>query len=387
MKLGKRKGIFLAVFFLAIAVAALVWRSGGEATPAEAQTRSAAPAAVPVRVAQVVQKAEPVTVDAIGNVQPYQTVQVKSQVAGQLMHVYFKEGQDVRRGDLLFEIDPRPYAAALAQAEATKAKDQATAENAVQDVSRYGLLYTRGVIPREQYDQLQTTAAAAKATVSADDAAIETARLQLGYTKIRAPLTGRLGSLMVNEGNLIKVNDVPLVTINEIRPIYVAFSVPSQELPAIRRHMAQGPLRVAATPKEGGREVYGTLTFIDNNIDTTTGTILLKGTFPNTDGALWPGEFVNVKLTLAEQPNAIVVPSAAVQNGQNGQYVFAVGPGDTAELRPVTVSRTVGSDSVIASGVKPGETVVTDGQLRLVPGAKVSVVSGQPQAGAGGATE
>jgi multidrug efflux system membrane fusion protein len=378
LNLGKRKGIFLAVFFAAIALAAVVWRSSGEGAPARAQTRQAQPPAVPVKVATVVQRPEPVTVEAIGNVQPYSTVQVKSQVAGQLMRVYFKEGQDVQKGDLLFEIDPRPYEAALAQAQANKAKDLAQANNAATDVSRYDLLYQRGVIAREQYDQLQTTAAAAKATVNADEAAIENARLQLGFTKIRAPLTGRAGNLMVNEGNLVKVNDVPLVTINQIRPIYVAFSVPSQELAAIKRHMARGLLPVAASPKEGGRETQGRLSFVDNNIDTTTGTILLKGTFPNADGALWPGEFVNVKLTLSVQPDAVVAPSAAVQNGQDGQYVFVVRPDGTVESRPVVVSRTTGSDSVIASGLKAGETVVTDGQLRLVPGAKVSVEGARP---------
>lgn len=383
MNLGKRKRIFLVLFFLAAVAAYLALRPGAKSVPADAQAK-AAPPAIPVRVANAAQRPEPVAVDAIGNVQPYSTVQVKSQVEGPLTRVYFREGQEVRKGDLLFEVDPRPYEAALAQAQANHAKDLAQANNAATDVSRYDLLYRNGVIAREQYDQLQTTAASAKATVSADEAAIETARLQLSYTKIRSPLDGRTGNLMVNQGNLVKANDVPLVTINEVRPIYVAFSVPSQQLPAIKQHMANGSLQVGATPKEGGRAVYGALTFLDNNIDVNTGTILLKGTFQNSDGALWPGEFVNVRLTLAVQPNAIVVPSAAVQNGQDGQYVFVVRPDMTVESRPVTVDRTVGSDSVMASGIKAGETVVTDGQLRLVPGAKVSVLSGQPEAGAGG---
>ncbi len=330
--------------------------------------------AVPVTAGAVVERPEPVQVRAIGNVQPYSTVAVKAEVGGELVRVHFTEGQDVRKGDPLFTIDPRPFDAALKQAIANRDRDVAQEQYARVDAQRYEHLYQRGVIARDQYDQFRTNAEALKASVAADDAAIENARLQLEYTSIRSPIDGRTGSLLVYRGNLIKANDVPLVTINQIQPIYVSFAVPAQYLSDIKRCMAAHPLRVEAAPKEGGRAAAGQLSFVDNNIDITTSTIQLKGTFPNRDRSLWPGEFVNVTLTLTMQGDAIVIPSQAVQTGQQGQFVFVVKPDMTVESRPIVVNRTLGPDTVVSSGVRPGEIVVTDGQLRLVPGAKVTVV-------------
>jgi multidrug efflux system membrane fusion protein len=330
--------------------------------------------AVPVTVGTATRRAVPVQVQAIGNVQPYSTVSVKAEVGGELTRVYFTEGQDVHRDELLFTIDPRPFEAALKQAEANKARDQAQAAYARSDARRYEELYKSGVVAQQQYDQFRTNAEAREAGVQADQAAIETARLQLGYASIRSPINGRTGNLLVQQGNLVKPNDVPLVVINQIQPIYVNFSVPAQYLPDIKQHMASHPLKVEARPKQGsGPPAYGELTFIDNAIDVSTGTILLKGTFLNPDKSLWPGEFVDVTLTLTTEGNAVVVPSQAIQAGQQGQYVFVVKQDLTVESRPVVVSRSYGQQAVVEKGLRPGETVVTDGQLRLAPGAKVSI--------------
>jgi multidrug efflux system membrane fusion protein len=328
--------------------------------------------AVPVTVGLVVQKPEPVQIRAIGNVQQYSTVQVKAQVAGELVSVYFKEGEYVRRGDRLFTIDPRPYQAALQQAQANRNRDAAQAASAEADAQRYAALVKKGVIARQQYDQAEANAKALSAAVASGDAAIETARLQLGYTEISSPIDGRTGSLLVQAGNLIKANDVPLVVINQVEPIYVSFAVPGPSLDAIRQHMTQQPLRVEAIPNDNGPPSSGTLTFVDNNIDLTTGTIQLKGTFPNHNHLLWPGEFVHASLTLTVQ-NAVVVPSPAVQTSQQGQFVFVIGPDMRVQSRPVVVNRIVGQETVIDRGLQPGEKVVTDGQLRLVPGARITI--------------
>lgn len=365
---------------LSAAAAWLAGCSGGErpaASPAFAQR----PVTVPVTVGAVIEKPMPVEVRAIGNVQPYSTVQVKAEVGGELIQVHFTEGQEVHQGDPLFTIDPRPFAAALEQAQANRARDLAQMKNAELDVHRYENLFKDGVVPRQQYDTFRTNYDALRAAVQADEAAIDNARLQLGYTEIRSPIDGRTGNLLIQRGNLIKANDVPLVIINQIQPIFVSFSVPAQYLPDIKRYLALHPLRVEAQPKEGGPPAYGQLTFVDNSIDVATSTIQLKGTFPNRDKALWPGEFVGVTLTLTTQGNAVVVPSQAVQSGQQGQYVFLVKPDLTVESRPIRVNRTLGPLTVVDSGVRPGETVVTDGQLRLVPGAKVSVVASPGAAG------
>jgi membrane fusion protein, multidrug efflux system len=331
---------------------------------------------VPVTVAPVVRKTVPVEVRAIGNVMAYSTVAVKSRIAGQLLKVSFQEGQDVRKGDLLFTIDARPFQAALKQAEATLAHDQYQAANAAADAARYEALYKQGIIPRQQADQSRANADALKAQVNADQAAIENAKVQLAYTTISSPLDGRAGNLLIHEGNMIKENDAPMVVINQVEPIFAAFSVPQMYLPRIKRYMAARTLKVQAVPKEeGSAPVTGDLSFIDNAIDVSTGTIQLKATFRNQQRTLWPGQFVDVVLGLSSQPNALLVPAEAVQNGQRGPYVYVVKSDSTVEPRLVTIGRTVEGQAVIDKGLAAGETVVTDGQLRLSPGAKVRVKS------------
>ena len=388
------------------------------------------PRAVPVMAGTVIQKTAPVEIRVIGNVQAYSTITVKSIVGGEISQVHFMEGQDVKKGDPLLTIDPRSLEAALKQAEANLARniaqvgqveadlarnialvkqaeanierDMAQAENARVEAKRYESLIEKQVVSRQQYDQFRTNAEALEATVRADkaakesaeaavrsskaalenvraairadQAAVENAKIQLGYCFIRSPMDGRTGNLLVKRGNVIKANDIDLLTINQVYPIYVAFSVPEQKLPEIKKYMEKVPLKVEAlSPNDTGSAEQGRLTFIDNAVDKTTGTILLKGTFTNRESRLWPGQFVNVVLTLTTQPDAIIVPTQAVQTGQSGQYVFVIKPDLTVELRPVVVNRVFNSESIIEKGLQVGEKVVTDGQLRLVPGAKVEV--------------
>jgi len=335
--------------------------------------------AVPVTVATVEQKTVPVQIRAIGNVEAYSTVGVKSQIGGVLIRVHFKEGQDVGKGDLLFSIDPRPYEAALKQAEANLAKDIAQLENAREEVRRYSELVKKGYVAQQQFDQVRTNFAALEATVNAGKATVENAQLQLKYCFIYSPITGRTGSLIANEGNVIKANaDTSIVVVNQVQPIYVTFSVPEYYLGEIRKYMGGVTLKVEAFPSKGDKNpAVGNLAFIDNVVDTATGTVKLKGSFDNRDKRLWPGQFVHVVLTLTVQNNAVVVPTEAVQTGQQGQFVFVVRDDLTAEVRPVVVSRTSGGESVIEKGLTPDEKVVTDGQIRLMPGAKMVIKDGQ----------
>ena len=390
--------------------------------------------AVPVVVATATQKTIPIQLSATGTVEAYSTVSVKSQVGGQLTGVYFQQGQNVNKGDLLFKIDSRPLQAALMQANAAKAKDlalvkqaqanvlksiadvnqakanvvkdKAQATNADVQAQRYTRLLKQGAISKEQAQQYQTTAEAQQATVKADqggvanaqaavaaaqadvqnalaavtsdEAAIDNAKVQLSYSSIYAPIAGRTGSLKLTQGNLVKANaanaDDSLITISQIRPIYVNFSIPQRLLPDIKKYSANGKLEVdALPPKDAGHPVRGELTFVDSGVNTQTGTIQLKGTFANADERLFPGQFVNVVLKLSEEPNAITVPSQAVQSGQQGQFVYVVKPDKTAEMRPITVGDTVKNETVIKQGLKSGEQVVTDGQFNLVAGAIVQV--------------
>jgi multidrug efflux system membrane fusion protein len=291
-----------------------------------------------------------------------------------LVSVHFTEGQDVKKGDLLFTIDPRPYEAALKQAEANLQRDLAQAKHAQEDARRYEFLIQKGVVARQQYDKFRTDADALEATVLADRAAAENAKIQLGYCSIHSPIDGRTGSLMIKQGNIIKAEDINLVVINQVIPIDVSFSVPEQFLPEIRKHMASKKLQVeASSPQSDERPEKGTITFVDNAVDTSTGTIRLKGTFANREKKLWPGQFVNVVLTLTEEPNVIVVPSQAIQTGQEGQYVFVVKPDLTVESRQVVAGRTINGETVVQKGLQADERVVTDGQLRLSPGARVEI--------------
>ena len=299
---------------------------------------------------------------------------VEPQVAGIVNAVHYTQGQFVKKGDLLVSLDDRPFVAALEAAQANLAKDRASAELASVEAERYEKLFEEGVAPKEQLDQERATAAAQKAAVQADEAAVKTAQLNISYCSIYAPIDGQTGSQLVFPGTVVKANDVPvLVVINRLSPIYADFSVPQQYLDQIKSYTAHGKLPVEATPSDNSAPEQGYLTFVNNTVDATTGTILLKGTFTNRDHRLWPGEFVNVVLQLAEEKNATVVPSQAVMNGQNGDYVFVIKPDMTVESRTVKMSRTVTGESVIDSGVKPGEMVVTDGQLRLTTGAKVRI--------------
>jgi membrane fusion protein, multidrug efflux system len=318
----------------------------------------------------------PVQVNAIGNVQAYSTVTVKSLVDGEIQQTFFTEGQDVRKGDMLFSIDPRPFQAALHQTEANLARDQAQAQYAKTEAKRYTELEKEGIVSQIQFEQFTSNAQALDAAVRADEAAVENAKIRLSYCSIASPIDGRTGSLLVHPGNLVKTNDTSLVVINQVTPIYVDFSVPEQYLAQIKQHQAQGKLRVLAYPSDNKTAAStGMLSFINNSVDASTGTIELKGTFANGDRRLWPGQFVNVVLDLTVQRNATVVPSQAVQNSERGQYVYVIKPDNTADFRLVTVGNTLEGFTIVDKGVNPGETVVTNGQLRLYPGAKVSLKS------------
>jgi membrane fusion protein, multidrug efflux system len=357
--------------------AAAACSSGAHSPPSSARA-----AAVPVKVATVEEQSVPVEIDAIGRVEAQERVSVMSQVDGELVGVHFTEGRDVKRGELLFEIDPRPYQRALEQARANLARDRAQADNAVVKLRRVDDLTRQGVESRDDLDQAKTTAAALKATVAADEAAVETAKLQLHYTAIRSPIDGRTGALLVHRGNVVKARDTALVVINRISPICVSFSVPESDLPEIENHRVSGrPLTVGAeVPQDEGPASEGILSFVDNGVDATTGTILLKATFANRDGRLWPGQFVNVALELTTEPHALVVPSAAVEVGPDGQYLFVVSADDTAKMEPVVLERTVGDKAVVKGKLEAGDRVVTDGQLRLVSGAAVEIQKGDQAA-------
>jgi multidrug efflux system membrane fusion protein len=337
--------------------------------------------AVPITVATVVEKEMPLDVNVVGAVEAFSTVAVRAQVTGELKDVNFQQGDDVQAGQVLFTLDHRPLEAALNQAEANLARDTAQAANAKVIAQRMEDLVERGVGTREQRDTARTTAAALDAVVGANRAAVENAKVQLQYATIRAPIAGRTGALMVHAGNLVRANDqLPLVVINQVSPIYVSFGVPEGLIPDLRRYMAIRDLAVEALPpNEEIAPASGRITFVDNQVDQTTGTIRIKATFPNSNRRLWPGQFVNVRVRLTSDLRAIVVPSVAVQAGPEGQYVYVVKNDQTVEMRPVVVARTAGAETVLKEGVKPGESIVTDGQLRLVPGSRITVKDGNTQ--------
>jgi multidrug efflux system membrane fusion protein len=328
-----------------------------------------------VVVEAAVRRTVPVQLRAIANVETIETVAVKPQVGGEITAVHFREGSDVRAGDLLFTIDPRPYEAALHQAEAALARDEANARNARLEAQRAETLFNQGILSREQFDATHNSAEALDAAVRADRASVETARLNLAYCTIRSPIDGRTGSVLVQRGNVVKAIDGgPLVVINRADPIYVSFSVPDKRLPDIKAALAAHKVAVEARlPGGEARPLPGELTFLDNAVDRATGTVRLKGTFANRERRLWPGQFVNVVLTLAARPDAIVVPSQTIQTGQSGTFVFVVRPDLTAEARPVVVGQELDGQVMVEKGLKEGENVVTDGQIRLVPGARVEL--------------
>ena len=327
----------------------------------------------PVTVAAAIQKTIPIQIEAIGAVEPYQTISVKTQTTGQITQIYFKEGQDVKKGDLLFKLDCRNYEELLKQAEANLTRDTAHMQNARQESIRYAFLVEKGYVAKQQYDQIKTNLAALEATVNADKALVESNRVQLQYCSVHSPINGRTGSLKVNRGNIVKLNDVEVVVINQVQPIYVTFTVPEKELARIKTYQARRQLPVDAILPGDGRPEKGDFTFVDNAVNRATGMITLKGTFTNRENRLWPGQFVNVVLTLDMEPNVIMVPSQAVEKGQTGQYVFVVKSDDTVEMRPVMTGATIRGEMAILKGVQAGEKVVTDGQLLLLPGARVSI--------------
>jgi len=337
--------------------------------------------AVPVMADKVTLKTVPIELTAIGNVESYSTVSVKAQVSGQLLEARFEQGAFVRKGQVLFKIDERPYQADLERAQAALARNKAVAENNRVEAERYKKLFAEGIVPAQQVESFVSAADASEALLRSDEAAIRAAQLNLEYCTITAPIAGRTGSLMVQPGNLVRANDVAMVVINQINPIYVNFTVPQNSLADVKRNMAKGRLRVMVeVPNDPGPAEQGSLVFVDNAVDATTGTIRLRATFQNSRDRLWPGLFVNVVLRLSEQPNAIVVPAQAVTASPDGQIVYVVKPDGTVEARRVVTNRTVEGAAVIEQGLQAGETVVIDGQLRLVPGARVDIKNNMTEA-------
>jgi len=331
-------------------------------------------APVPVLVAKAAVTNVPVLINPppVGHVTPISTVTIRPQIGGTISKISFREGQEVKRGDLLFTLDPRPSEAALAQAKADLQRDTAQLENSKIQFDREQKLLDQKLVSQDEYDTSKAGLDALAGTVAADHAAVQTAKLNLEYAEIRSPIDGRTGGLQFHEGNVVKSPDDVLLTINQIHPIYVQFAVPERFFPEIRTQMRRHALAVTARYENmQGPPPQGALTFVNNTVDATTGTIQLKATFPNEDGTLWPGQFVNVTLTLSELTNAVVVPTQAVQTGQTGQFIYVVKPDQTVEERPVTTGIEYGTETVVEKGLKAGETVVTDGQLRLAPGVKV----------------
>ncbi|MDD2308867.1 MAG: efflux RND transporter periplasmic adaptor subunit [Desulfuromonadaceae bacterium] len=334
---------------------------------------------VPVKVVQAVQKDVPVQVKAIGTIEAYTSVAIKSQVGGQIARLHFAEGSNVEKGALLISIDPEPFQATLHQFEAALAKDQAQAKFAREQAERYAGLLKEGIVTHDQYDLLRSNAESLAATLVADRAAIKNAKIQLDYCSIRSPISGRTGTIALQPGNLVKANDLPIVTVNQLTPIYATFSIPEKMLSAVKLALAGKELKIEAViPNEPGSTEAGTISFLDNAVNPATGTIKLKGVFANTSRKLWPGQFTDVVMTLGIRKNAVVVPTNAIQTSQQGQFIYVVKQDNSVEMRQVTAAMVVGEDTVVDKGLAAGETVVTDGQLRLTPGAVVESKDKQP---------
>ncbi len=379
MTRGKRYAIFAG---LAVVLAAGTLLAYFSAEPrAREKPAAKGPPPAPVAVAAAQQQSVPVRLQAIGNVEAYTSVAVKSRVDGQIMEVNFREGQEAKKGEVLFRIDPRPFEAALKQAEAQALRDVASRDQAASQERRYQELLEKNFVSKEAYAQYRTNAQTADATSRASQAALENARLNLEYTVIRSPIDGYVGRALLQAGNMVKANDtIALVVINQVRPVYVSFAIPEQQLAAVRELMRKGPLAVeVAAPGTDKAIASGRVAFLDNAVDQTTGTIKVRAIFENGDAALWPGQFYTVRVRLYDQENAILVPSRAVQTGPSGQFVYVVKPDQTVEIRKVVVDRTDGDTAVLAGGaVAKGDPVVVRGALRLAPGAKVTVTEGGP---------
>ncbi len=372
-----------AIILVVVAAAAMWWHSlGTEALSARAQTPAPS---IPVTGGTVVAADVPVFLNGIGTVQAYNTVAVKSRVDGQIVKIDFKEGQEVKEGDPLLQIDPRPYQASLEQAQAARQKDEAQLAGAKLDLERYSKLLGTGYQTRQSYDNQTALVAQLQAAIKGDEAQIDNARLNLGYADIRSPIDGRLGARLVDKGNLVHANDnTSLVTITELKPIFVSFTLPQETLDDVREHQQKAPLVVRAYRGDGGKLLSeGKLTLIDNSIDQSTGTIHLKARFDNQDERLWPGEFVSLRVNLTVRPRVATVPSQTVQQGPNGSYVYIIKSDDTVERRGVEVASIQDGIAVVTKGLSPGERVVVDGQYRLTEGARVRLLSARPAGAAG----
>lgn len=352
-------------------------------TDSRAREKPAAkgPPAAPVGVAPALQQSVPMRLQAIGNVEAYTSVAVKSRVDGQILEVHFREGQEVKKGEVLFRIDPRPFEAALRQAEAQAQRDVASRDQAASQERRYQELLDKNFVSKEAYAQFRTNAQTADATSRASQAALENAKLNLEYTVIRSPIDGYVGRALLQAGNMVKANDtISLVIINQVKPVYVSFAIPEQQLATVRELLRKGPLGVDVAPPGSDKPIAaGRIAFLDNAVDQTTGTIKVRAIFDNADAALWPGQYYTVRVKLYDQDNAILVPSRAVQTGPNGQFVYVVKDDMTVEVRKVVVARSEGEMSVLAEGaVARGDRVVVRGALRLAPGARVTIADGAP---------
>jgi multidrug efflux system membrane fusion protein len=381
-----RRLLFAGVLVALLAAAGLGTYFATDGRAKEGRKAAKGAPSVPVTVAAAKQETVPLRLAAIGNVEAFSTVALKARIDGQIVSVNIRDGQPVKKGEVLFRIDPRSYEAALRQAEANALRDAAARDQARSQERRYQELLEKNFVSKEAYAQIRTNAETAEATAKASQAGLENARLNLEYCTIASPLDGFIGKVLLQAGNLAKANDAsPLVIINQVRPIYVNFAVPEQNLPEVRKYQSAGPLRVEVlSPDTRGNPVAGQLIFIDNAVDPSTGTIRLRAQFDNADAALWPGQFVNVSLRLHEQVDAIVIPSQAVQTGPQGQYVYVIDQEQTAQVRRIEVTRTDGERTVVAKGLAKDERVVTQGQLRLGP--KVKVQIGKPAAEKSGAS-
>ncbi|HVC59765.1 MAG TPA: efflux RND transporter periplasmic adaptor subunit [Acetobacteraceae bacterium] len=373
-------GVILLVLLAAIAL----WRLG-PATDLPSARAQIAPPGVPVTPGVVAARDVPQVLQGIGTVQAFNTVTIKTRIDGPIVKVAFTDGQEVKQGDLLFQIDPRPYQAALELAQAAKEKDVAQRETAQADLVRYGRLVGPGFQTRQSFEEQKGLVAQFAAAIKGDEAQIDIARLNLGYTDIISPISGRLGAALVDVGNLLHANDnTPLVTIAQLRPIFVSFTLPQNTLDEIRQYQKQAPLEATALSGDGKtRLAGGRLTFIDNTIDQTTGTIHLKAEFANQNERLWPGEFVNVRLVLRVRRDVATVPSQTVQQGPNGDFAYVISKNDTVERRPIEVVAIQDGVAVVGKGLTPGERVVVEGQYRLTDGARVRL---RPAGAAGSAS-